>query len=112
MIGIGCEFQGLFHLSSPLSSTAYTSMDTPLLIHTNISNFRVTVPRFSILSSIKCESCQLRKHTRVPFPNRLDQRTKSPFEFVHTDVWGPSRTESTLGFQYFITFTKDYSRCT
>ena len=58
MIGIGCEFQGLFHLSSPSSSTAYTSMDTPLLIHSrlghpNISKFRLMVPRFSSLSSIK-----------------------------------------------------------
>ena len=40
------------------------------------------------------------------------QWTKSPFELVHIDVWGPSRTESTLGFWYFITFTNDYSRCT
>ena len=90
-IGIGREFQGLFHLSSPSSSTACTSMDTPLLIHSrlghlNISKFRVMVPCFSSLSSIECESCHLGKHTRVPFPERLDQRTKSPFELVHTDV--------------------------
>ena len=70
------------------------------------------VPHFSSLSSIECESCQLVKHTCVPFPKRLDQRTKSHFELVHTDVWGPSRTESTLGFQYFVTFIDDYSRCT
>ena len=59
-IGIGREFQGLFHLSSPSSSTACTSMETPLLIHNrlghlNISKFRVMVPRFSSLSSIECE---------------------------------------------------------
>ena len=30
-IGIGCEFQSLFHLSLPSSSTACISMDTPLL---------------------------------------------------------------------------------
>ena len=35
-IGIGCEFQGLFHLSSPSSSIACTSMDTPLLIHSRL----------------------------------------------------------------------------
>ena len=79
-IGIGCEFQGLFHLSSLSSSTACTSMDTPLLIHSrlghlNISKFRIMIPRFSSLSSIECESCQLGKHTRVPFPRRLDQWT-------------------------------------
>ena len=92
-------------------------MDTPLLIHSclshpNISKFQVIVPHFSSLSSIECELCQLGKHTCVPFPKHLDQRTKSPFEVVHTDVWGPSQTKSTLGFQYFVTFIDDYSRCT
>ena len=116
MIGIGREFQGLFHLNPPLSSTACTSMETPLLIHVrlghpNISKFRVIVPRFCSMSSIECESCQLRKHTRVSFPKNLDQRTKSPFKFVHTDIWGPSQTESILGFQYFVTFIDDYCRC-
>ena len=61
-IGIGREFQGLFHFSSPSSSTVCTSMDTPLLIHnrlghSNISKFWIMVPRFSSLSSIECESC-------------------------------------------------------
>ncbi|RVW95676.1 Retrovirus-related Pol polyprotein from transposon RE2 [Vitis vinifera] len=68
------------------------------------------VPRFSTLSSLSCESCQLGKHTRVSFPKRLNNRAKSPFELVHTDVWGPCRTASTLGFQYFVTFIDDYSR--
>ena len=62
MIGIGCEFQGLFHLNSPSSSTACTSIDTSLLIHShlghpNISKFRIMVPRFSSLSLIECKSC-------------------------------------------------------
>ena len=70
------------------------------------------VPRFSSLFSIDCELCQLGKHTRVPFPKCLDQQTKSHFELVHTDVWGPFRTESTLGFWYFVTFIDDYSHCT
>ncbi|RVW60070.1 Retrovirus-related Pol polyprotein from transposon RE2 [Vitis vinifera] len=54
----------------------------------------------------------LGKHTRVSFPKRLNNRAKSPFELVHTDVWGPCRTASTLGFQYFVTFIDDYSRLT
>ena len=92
-------------------------METPLLIHSrlghpNISKFRIMVPLFSSLSSIKCESCQLGKHTRVLFPLLLDQRIKSHFELVHTNVWGPSLTESTLGFRYFVTFIDDYSRST
>ena len=43
---------------------------------------------------------------------KADQRTKSPFDLVHTYVWGPSWAESTLGFRYFVTFIDDYSRCT
>ena len=70
------------------------------------------VPHFSTLLSLACESCQLGKHTRVSFPQRLNNRAKSPFELVHTDVWGPCWTASTLGFQYFVTFIDDYSRCT
>ncbi|RVW50800.1 Retrovirus-related Pol polyprotein from transposon TNT 1-94 [Vitis vinifera] len=78
--------------------------------HRTLSKFQKMVPRFSTLSSLPCESCQLGKHTRVSFPKRLNNRAKSPFELVHTDVWGPCRTASTLGFQYFVTFIDDYSR--
>ncbi|RVW80864.1 Retrovirus-related Pol polyprotein from transposon RE1 [Vitis vinifera] len=80
--------------------------------HRTLSKFQKMVPRFSTLSSLPCESCQLGKHTRVSFPKRLNNRAKSPFELVHTDVWGPCRTASTLGFQYFVTFIDDYSRLT
>nr|CAN60149.1 hypothetical protein VITISV_016363 [Vitis vinifera] len=91
-IGIGRESQGLYHL---------TLDSSPKM-----------VPRFSTLSSLSCESCQLGKHTHVSFPKRLNNQAKSSFKLVHTDVWGPYRTASTLGFQYFVTFIDDYSRCT
>ena len=76
-ISIGRESQGLFHLSSPSYFIACTSMDISLLIHSrlghpNISNLQKMVPRFSSLSSIECELCQLGKHTRVLFPKCLD----------------------------------------
>ncbi|RVW84274.1 Retrovirus-related Pol polyprotein from transposon RE2 [Vitis vinifera] len=115
MIGIGRESQGLYHLTSDSSPAVCISTDAPLLIHNrlghpSLSKFQKMVPRFSTLSSLPCESCQLGKHTRVSFPKRLNNRAKSPFELVHTDVWGPCRTASTLGFQYFVTFIDDYSR--
>ena len=52
-IGIGHESQGLFHLSSPLCSTACTSTEAPLLIHSrldhlNLSKFRKLVPYFLV----------------------------------------------------------------
>ncbi|RVW92497.1 Retrovirus-related Pol polyprotein from transposon RE1 [Vitis vinifera] len=117
MIGIGRESQGLYHLTSDSSAAVCISTDAPLLIHNrlghpSLSKFQKMVPRFSTLSSLPCESCQLGKHTRVSFPKRLNNRAKSPFELVHIDVWGPCRTASTLGFQYFVTFIDDYSRLT
>ncbi|RVW72247.1 Retrovirus-related Pol polyprotein from transposon TNT 1-94 [Vitis vinifera] len=116
-IGIGRESQGLYHLTSDSSPAVCISTDAPLLIHNrlghpSLSKFQKMVPPFSTLSSLPCESCQLGKHTRVSFPKRLNNRAKSPFELVHTDVWGPCRTASTLGFQYFVTFIDDYSRLT
>ena len=116
-IGIGRESQGLYDLTSQSSPAVCVSTDAPLLIHSrlghpSLSKFQKMVPRFSTLSSLACEFCQLGKHTCVSFPQRLNNWATSPFELVHTDVWGPCRTASTLGFQYFVTFIDDYSRCT
>ena len=83
-----------------------------LLGHPSLSKFRKLVPRFSSLYSLEVESCQVGKYTRVLFPKSLVLQTKSHFELVHTDVGGPSRSTSTLGFRYFVTFIDYYSRCT
>ncbi|WJZ94583.1 hypothetical protein VitviT2T_013425 [Vitis vinifera] len=89
-IGIERESQGLYHLTSPSTPAVCISTDTHLLIHSrlghpSLSKFQKMVPRFSSLSSLACESCQLGKHTCISFPKRLNNRAKSPFELVHTD---------------------------
>ncbi|RVW82292.1 hypothetical protein CK203_041676 [Vitis vinifera] len=63
-----------YHLSSDSSPAVCISTDAPLLIHNrlghpSLSKFQKMVPRFSTLSSLPCESCQLGKHTRVSFPS-------------------------------------------
>ncbi|RVW19970.1 Retrovirus-related Pol polyprotein from transposon RE2 [Vitis vinifera] len=73
-IGIGRESQGLYHLTSDSSHAVCISTDAPFLIHNrlghlSLSKFQKMVPRFSTLSSLPCESCQLGKHTRVSFPS-------------------------------------------
>nr|CAN68904.1 hypothetical protein VITISV_025822 [Vitis vinifera] len=102
-ISIGRESQGLYHLTSPSTPAVCISTDASLLIHSrlghlSLSKFQKMVPRFSSLSSLECESCQLGKYTHVSFLKRLNNRAKSPFELVHTNVWGPCWTASTLGF--------------
>ena len=44
-------------------------------------------------------------------PKAFRSSDKISFELVHTNVWGRSRSTSTLGFRYFVTFIDNYSRC-
>lgn len=114
MIGDGCESNGLYYLSS---SKACATTDSPLTVHAQLGHpslrkLQKLVPSLTKLSTLDCESCQLGKHTRSHFPNRVNKRASSPFALVHSDVWGPSRTINTFGSRYFVTFIDDFSRCT
>ena len=116
LIGIGRESEGLYYLSPSTSPVACTSSCSPSLLHNrfghpSLSKLRKMDASLSTLSSLPCESCQLGKQTRTSFPSS-NSRANSPFQLVHSDVWGLSRVSSVFGFRYFVTFIDDYSRCT
>jgi len=52
-----------------------------------------------------CESCLLEKMTKA-----LPERACDLLKLVYTDVCGPMSTIARGRFQYFITFTNDFSR--
>ena len=56
-----------------------------------------------------CEHCVLGKQTRVKFGTAI-HNTKSILDYVHSDVWGPTKTTSLGGMHYFVTFVDDFSR--
>ena len=56
-----------------------------------------------------CEYCVLGKQTRVKFGTAI-HNTKDILDYVHSDVWGPTRTASMGGKHYFVTFVDDFSR--
>ena len=56
-----------------------------------------------------CESCLEGKMTKRPFKAKGYRATKS-LELVHTDVCGLMRVQARGEYEYFITFTDDYSR--
>ncbi|KAK0580490.1 hypothetical protein LWI29_002570 [Acer saccharum] len=56
-----------------------------------------------------CEHCVMSKQTRVKFGTAI-HRTKATLDYVHTDVWGPSKNASLGGKYYFVTFIDDFSR--
>lgn len=70
------------------------------------------VPGLQTLTSLSCESCQLGKHVRSSFPNEVNCQITSHFSVIHSDIWGPSRVSTCLGFKYFVTFIDEFSRCT
>ena len=64
---------------------------------------------FDFESFDTCESCLLGKMTKAPFAGQ-SERTSDLLGLVHTDVCGPMSSTARCGFQYFITFTDDFSR--
>ena len=63
-----------------------------------------------ILSGKKfCEHCVFGKHKRIKF-NTSVHTTKGTLDYVHADLWGPSRKPSFGGARYMLTIIDDYSR--
>ena len=56
-----------------------------------------------------CKSCFLGKMTKVPFTCH-SERVDDLLGLVHSDACGPISFTAKGGYQYFITFTDDYSR--
>ena len=56
--------------------------------------------------------CVLRKHHRDSFKKHASWHTSTPLQLVHSDLCGPLLVVSFYGFKYFLTFIKDYSKCT
>jgi len=115
IIGNRCESHGLYYLRT--SVHVCMVMDSPSLLHGQLGHpsfakLQQLVPSLSKLSNLACESCNLGKQSRNSFPISISQRASSLFALNHSDIWGPSRVKSNLGFQYFVTFIDDFLRCT
>jgi hypothetical protein len=123
-IGVGEEKDGLFYLvrseSVPLVSSAVSIKNVSndiwhyCLGHLSsswLSLLHNSVPDISINSKHVCTICPLAKQKRLPFPIS-NSITKSPFELVHCDIWGPFLVKSTNGSHYFLIVVDDHSRFT
>ncbi|KAG8477584.1 hypothetical protein CXB51_031066 [Gossypium anomalum] len=56
-----------------------------------------------------CEHCVFGKQKRVRFTRGI-HNTKGTLEYIHSDLWGPSRVPSRSGANYMLTFIDDFSR--
>lgn len=56
-----------------------------------------------------CDSCALGKSKKVSF-SQGKHTTNQPLEYIHSDIWGPSKTETHGGGRYYMSIIDDYSR--
>ncbi|KAJ9542902.1 LOW QUALITY PROTEIN: hypothetical protein OSB04_029408 [Centaurea solstitialis] len=119
IIGKGRESDGLyiFEQRRPYSLASFSFNSSPFKVqcrlgHPSLRSLKKLCPEFSHLMSLQCESCQFVKHQRVHLSPRVNKRVVSPFQLVHSNVWGPCPVTSKTGFRYFVTFVDDYSRVT
>lgn len=73
-----------------------------------VNGLNINDGRSNIFESNFCESCLLGKMTRQPF-NKKGHRATKPLELVHTDVCGPISPTTWDGYNYFLTFTDDFT---
>ena len=62
-----------------------------------------------VITLLVCKPCLEKKMTMRPFKAK-GYRAKEVLDLVHTDLCGPMSTSVREGYEYFITFTYDYSR--
>jgi transposase InsO family protein len=56
-----------------------------------------------------CSGCKLAKFSALPF-NRSISVSSSPFDLIHSDVWGPSLVSIKEGSRYYVSFIDDHTR--
>nr|KYP64657.1 Retrovirus-related Pol polyprotein from transposon TNT 1-94 [Cajanus cajan] len=61
------------------------------------------------LIELFCEHCVLGKSHKVKFGTGIHVSSR-PFEYVHADLWGPSRVKTPGGGSYFLTIVDDFTR--
>ena len=106
--------------TSTLSAASALSISSQELWHSRLGH--VSLDRLKSListgrlgkvksESVSCLSCQLGKQPALSF-NKSDSISSTPFDLIHSDVWGPSPHNTMGGSKYFVVFIYDYTRFT
>ncbi|XP_057787875.1 uncharacterized mitochondrial protein AtMg00300-like [Salvia miltiorrhiza] len=56
-----------------------------------------------------CDDCILGKSQYLPY-GKSNYSASKPLEYIHADLWGPSRTDNMGGERWFLSIIDDYSR--
>ena len=67
------------------------------------------IPKLSRMSNVVCGPCQLGKQTKAKHPGTQTSATSRPFELLHLDLMGPTRTESLGGKRDIMVVVDDFT---
>jgi hypothetical protein len=127
-IGLGKERAGLFYLQLnsdsqfPFSSAfSALSIKAPSTDAWHYRHGHPSQPRLALLNPLIsnvcsnsnniCAVCPLAKQDKLPFLVS-HTCTKSPFDIIHCDIWGPLSVNTINGSRFFLTIVDDFSRFT
>ncbi|KAL3612663.1 hypothetical protein D5086_003683 [Populus alba] len=102
----------------------YAKVDESIMWHKRYGHFNLKSLKFMHdagtvddmpeihVSDQTCDSCEIGKQHRQPFPQSTTKRVTHKLELVHSDICGPMSTASLSNNLYFILFIDDFSRMT
>jgi hypothetical protein len=111
------NLQILSHLvsSSAYATTLYLDLWHSRFGHAFLSHLQLLTSQGHLGSvsfhKFDSMSCQFGKQTKLPF-NNSDSFSSTPFDLVHSDIWGLTPFTTEGGSRYFVIFVDDYSKFT
>lgn len=80
--------------------------------HIPFSRLKILLPHIDVSNiDFVCQVCPKAKQVKSSFTHSYI-KTKSCFEMIHIDVWGPYKIKSSSGCTQFLTIVDDFSRFT
>lgn len=117
----GTRLKDLYVLENSMFSAFYTARQAA--VNAEVWHRRLGHPSAEILQILStkkaisinksmskiCDSCQLGKSTRLPFPSSVYVFSR-PLERISFDLWGPSPVDYVQGFKYYVILIDHFSR--
>lgn len=107
IISSSCSLSVISYVNLVISSSLWHQRlgHIPTTVLLQISDLEV--PKNSVLPH--CTVCPQAKQCKLPFPTSSSQ-AGSAFDLIHCDVWGPYKSVTHSGCNYFLTILDDHTR--